>query len=235
MTTSAPQVIPYGVPALDVERLFVREGQVDCPAPHVAVDAGCVLRLNDGQYAFPEPPDLRAMTGAAAQLDCLREHLKRFCDLWARPPKLFLDRYFDFIADRVERNRAALKARLARFGSLFDYRDWALSAPRPLPRAHLPVGAGVYCPVDMGFWLGDRMLAVLLAGSATPTGWDAERRAALEAAGVEIATLSVRDLGEEGVGCLDGSLPPGFDAFWDGEILPSSPFVGTSLGEIVRE
>ena len=176
------------------------------------------------------------MTEASVQLDFLRDHLKHFCDLWARPPKLFLDRYFDFVAARIESHEGPLAEALKRFGSLYSHRDWALSAPRPLPRALLPTMEGGYCPVDFAFWLGDRALAILLAGSGTPTGKDLERRAMLNEADVEILELSVGGLARDGVSYLmDAALPGEFDRFWEDEIMPSSPFKGTSLDEIVRE
>lgn len=235
-------IIPYGVPAFRAGQVTARAlrdgGAGDMPAPFVAVDrsAGRMLRLNGDQYAFPEPPDLRTMTAAGAQLDFLREHLKHFCDLWAKPPLLFVDRYFDFVSARVEAEKDALMESLARFGGLYDYRDWALSAPRPLPRALLATADGAWCPADFVFWLGGRPLAVMLAGSGTPTRQDSERRQALADAGAEIAELSVAALTRSGADYLaSGVLPAEFDRFWEGEVMPSSPFKGTSLAEIVRE
>lgn len=245
MTRSDPSdffVIPYGVPALRAGAVTARvlsdgEVAVDCPAPFVTVDrnARAVLRLNGDWYAFPEPPDLRTMTEAADQLAFLREHMKHFCDLWARPPKLFLDRYFEFIAARIEAEKGPLSDSLAKFGSLYDYRDWTLSAPRPLPCALLSTPEGAWCPVDFAFWLGDRAVAVLLAGTGTPTRQEADRRQALSDTGAEIVELSVAELTRQGAAYLAGGvLPAEFDRFWSGEAMPSSPFKGTSLGEIVR-
>ena len=235
---SDPLVIPYGVPSLRSGQVALHDGTVECPAPFVAIDrrAGKILQLNGNQYAFPEAPDLRAMTDAAVQSDFLRDHLKHYCDLWARPPKLFLDCYFEFAAKRVEQNETHLTKLLDPFGTLFSYRDWALSAPRPLPRAQLAAAEGSYAAVDFAFWLGDRVFAVLLVGSETPTNKKRDRCNALEAAGIEIVELSVNLLAREGSGYLaSGVLPKEFDAFWEGDLIPSSPFQGTSLGDIVRE
>jgi hypothetical protein len=170
------------------------------------------------------------MTDATVQLDYLRGHLQHCCDLWAKPPKLFLERYFAFAMQCVDANRTTLKQALEPFGSLFAVEDWALSAPRPLPRAQL-WAEGAYQPVDFAFWLGDRAIAILLQGTATDTG----RHAALTGAGIEIVALSNADLASLGSEYLTRALPPEFTKFWAGEVMPSSPFKGTSLGDIVRE
>lgn len=230
---SDPIVIPFGVPMLRAADVQIRDGKVTCPAPYVAIDPVRteVLRLNGDQYAFPEPPDLRAMTNAAAQLAFLCAHLQHYCDLWARPPKLFLDRYFESVAAHVAANAADLAERLKPFGSLFAPEDWALSAPRPLPRAQL-LAEGAYWPVDVAFWLGDHVLAVLLRGSATATARDEARNSALKRTGIEILELAAADLAQTD---LCAVLPPAFRAFWAGQPMPSSPFKGTALDDIVPD
>ncbi|NKB58848.1 MAG: hypothetical protein GKS00_21160 [Alphaproteobacteria bacterium] len=238
-TPSKIVIIPYGAPTLDAQRVMVHANDdgsvtVECPTAFVTVGPE-MLRLNGDQYTFPETPDLRAMTDTAAQLDFLRNHLKQFCDLWAKPPKLFLDRYFEFVVAKVDENEVRLRETLEQFGSLYAYRDWSLSAPRPLPRAWLPLASGVFCPVDFAFWLGDRALAILLVGSGTATKKEMDRRRALEDAGIEIVELSARALSHEGVDYLARSLPVAFSAFWESEVMPSSPFKGTALGDIVRQ
>lgn len=227
-------VIPYGTPSLDAAQVVVRDSAVECPVPFVAVDRqrDGVLRLNGRQYDFPEAPDLRAMTDAASQLEFLHDHLQHYGDLWARPPKLFLERYFAFVRHCVGVNRALLAKALEPFGSLFAAEDWALSAPRPLPRSHLLAG-GVRHPVDFAFWLGDRIVAILLRGAATTM--DQGRQSALGAAGVEIVEISNSALAKSGPEYLRSVLPPEFANFWEGEVMPSSPFKGTSLGDIVPE
>ena len=108
--TLDPLLIPYGVASLTPAQVSVQDGAVRCPAPYISIGPGKrdILRLNGDQYDFPEAPDLRAMTDAHAQLDFLHEHLRHHCDLWARPPKLFLEQYFAFIAAQVTANNATL-------------------------------------------------------------------------------------------------------------------------------
>ena len=232
--TLDPLLIPYGVAALTPAQVSVQDGAVRCPAPCISIDPGKrdILRLNGDQYDFPEAPDLRAMTDAHAQLEFLHDHLRHHCDLWARPPKLFLEQYFAFIASQVTANNATLATKLAPSGSLFAVPDWALSAPRPLPRAQIMAGE-TYWPVDFAFWLGDRVLAVILQGSETTTQADRVQLRALS--GIEVVVIQTAELARDGVDVLCRSLPVPFQSFWDGETLPSSPFKGTSLDDIVLE
>ncbi len=236
--TSKNIEIPYGVSLPPGSHLLVDANVArERSAPIVMIDPGArkVLRLNGDQYAFHEPPDLRAMIDAAFQLEFLCGHLKQFCDLWAKPPKIFLDRYFEFAGDCIGRHEGALAKRLAPFGNLYQALDWALSAPRPLPRALVPMGPDNFCAVDFAFWLGDRILAVLLVGSGTVTRKDEDRRLALREAGIETVEISTNALAADGMAYIEDALPQDFQAFWEDEIMPSSPFKGTSLGEIVRQ
>ena len=227
-------LIPYGVASLDAAQVDAQDGPVRCPAPYISIDRNRreILRLNTGPYDFSEAPDLRAMTDAHAQLDFLRDHLRQHCDLWARPPKLFLQCYFAFVAAQVAANEAPLTDKLAPYGSLFAVSDWALSAPRPLPRAQIAVEEA-YWPVDFAFWLGDRVLAVILQGSETSTQTDRARLCALS--DIEIVMIQSAGLARDGVDLLCRTLPATFQSFWDGEPMPSSPFKGTSLDDIVLE
>ena len=232
--TLDPLLIPYGVASLIPAQVSVQDGAVRCPAPYISIDPGKrdILLLNGDQYDFPEAPDLRAMTDAHAQLDFLHDHLRHHCDLWARPPKLLLEQYFAFISAQVMANNATLAAKLAPYGSLFGVSDWALSAPRPLPRAQIMAGE-TYWPVDFAFWLGDRVLAVILQGAETTTQADRVRLRALSR--IEVVVIQTAELARDGVDVLCRSLPTLFQSFWEGETLPSSPFKGTSLDDIVRE
>ena len=229
-------LIPYGVSALEPGQVSVTGGEVVCPVPFVLCDRAPprILRLNGDQYVFPEAPDLRTMTDAAAQLQFLRQHLQHFCDIWARPPKLFLDSYFAYVTAQIEKNETPLSEKLAPYGSLFAPMDWALSAPRPLPRAQLLV-ADEYWPVDFAFWLGDRAVAVLLTGTDTLTAKERARRDALAQSEAELVDVPVAALMRDGADALAELLPQGFAGFWEGETLPSSPFKGTSLDDIVCE
>ena len=228
---------------MDADQIIVKRDpngivNVRCPTPfvHLQPTRQTSLRLNDPHYVFPETPDLRAMTSADIQLDFLRNHLTGYCDIWRKPQKLFLDQYFKFIAARVSAAEIVLSKSLEKFVGLYNYRDWTLSAPRPLPRAlmHTPTSDTTYTPVDFGFWFTGKRIAVLLAGTGTPTRADKARRDTLKIANIYIVDISLQILQRDGPAYLDVALPADFSQFWDGQVMPSSPFKGATLGEIVR-
>jgi len=227
-------LIPYGIASIDASTVDVQGGRIRCPTPFIPIvpNRDKILRLNGGQYDFPEEPNLRSIMDARAQLDFLHDHLRHYCDLWARPPKLFLECYFAFISAQVEANETQLAEKLAPYGTLFSVQDWILSAPRPLPRAHIR-SERAYWPVDFAFWLGDRVLAVLLKGLETATSGD--QVWSREVSGFDIVELEVAQLARDGAEYLARSLPAEFHVFWAGEPMPSSPFKGTFLDEIICE
>lgn len=242
-------IIPFGAGEVDPSRIVITHDsngvvQVQCPTPFVYISPTRQpsLRLNDPQYVFPEAPDLRTMNDAKVQLDFLREHLRSYCDLWRKPQKLFLEKYFEFITSQVDGSSTALIAKLNKFGGLFDYCDWVLSAPRPLPRALVYTpngpdgsdGEGAYTPVDFAFWVSGEIVVVLLLGTGTLTQTDKIYRTTLERHDIEIVDLSVPDLQKDGVAYLSDVLPNGFANFWEDEIMPSSPFKGATLGNIIQ-
>jgi hypothetical protein len=207
-------------------------------APCVRVDPGRrqPLRLNGDQWDFAQRDFTMApaLADPEGQLAYVREHLKRYCDLWRRSQKLFLDRYFAFVVDHVMENRAPLSRRLEPFGGLFDYRDWALSALRPLPRAHLPSRAVpgqavTWIGVDFAFWTGVSPLAINLVGSET-RGAPVERRLArLRRSGATVVEMSEKLLRPGHEAAFGAALPKALHRFWEGETMPSGPFKPTGL------
>lgn len=227
------KILPYGTAALADGMVRIDRNSTDlkvtCPAPFIVIEGGApaTLRLNGDQYRFGEPPDLRTMTDADVQMEFLVTHLSGFCDLFAKVSRNFLVRYFAHIAAMVEAHRAALEDGLTPFGGIYDYRDWMLSAPRPLPRAHLPYDDGAkYAAADFGFIVEGRCVAVSLDEGQTPTGSARERHERLAATGAELITVAADT-------DLAAVLPAPFREFWLGQHLPSSPFKGVTLGDIV--
>ena len=192
-------------------------------AQAVSVRRDAPLRLSDGPYPFAEPPDLIRLSTTAARLDCLREHLRSLCGLWAKPPLQFLDVYFAWIGTTL----AAAPARVALTEAgqgLFAPEDWSFAALRPLPSALVPTGDGMV-RVDHVFWTGAGFVAVELPGERR-----AQRRnelARLAAAGASIIDLVPADLADAAT--LGAKLPPDFVDFWRGVTLPRSPFGARGL------
>lgn len=192
-------------------------------AQAVSVRRDVPLRLSDGPYAFAEPPDLIRLATTAARLDCLREHLRSLCGLWAKPPLAFLDVYFAWIGATLA--AAPTRAALTDAGQgLFTPEDWSFAALRPLPSALVPTGDATV-RVDFVFWTGADFVAVELPGERR-----AQRRselARLSDSGVAVLDLTPADLAD--AAALGAKLPPEFAAFWRGVKLPQSPFGARGL------
>ena len=88
--------------------------------------------------------------------------------------------------------------------------------------------------MDFAFWLGDRIVALILKGSETATSGDQKRISSLKKYGVDMIELNVDELMQAGAQCLERNFDVEFTSFWEGETMPSSPFKGTSLHDIIR-
>lgn len=217
-------IVPYGT----------AEWRPDSKAPQVAIetDARDPLRLNDGPYDFAELPPAAGTGTVAERMAILRDHLTEFCDLWAKRPRQFVSLYFRFIDGTIAADRAAIDAHLGRFGGLFAAEDYAFSALRPLPRAHLPIATEKRLRVDFAFWTGERLVAVDIAGDeARGAAWE-ERRRQIDAAGIEHLEIPAATIAKSDPAVLHAVLPPEFATFWRDEPMPSSPFKATALGDI---
>jgi hypothetical protein len=218
-------IIPYGRAAL------VPDARGE---PVVAVRAGRALRLSDGPYPFPEPPDLIGLSSRAERLEILREHLQALCGVWDRPAHGFIAAYFRWIGAAIAAGEAELAALAQRAGGLFAPADWSFAALRPLPQAHLPV-AGAAVRVDFAFWTGAGLVAIDLQGSASPRRQRQEELASLAGQGVVIVVLPGAALQAAGEAQFDRLLPAPFHRFWRGVALPSGPFGPQALDEILPE
>lgn len=193
--------------------------------------AGKPLRLNDGPYPFGEIPEGGIGTTSADRLAFLCSHLADLCDLWAKRPRQFVDLYFRFICAQIERDAAEIDQRLVRLGGLFARQDYAFSALRPLPRAHLPVAEDDFVRVDFGFWTGNRFIAVDIVGDdARGAVWGSRRRR-LADAGIQAMEVAAAAIARDDPGILGALLPGEFAAFWQAEAMPSSPFKARALDE----
>lgn len=208
--------------------------QADGPAVTIDSAAGVPLRLNDGPYAFGAYLQDGLGPSTPERLAFLRDHLTDLCDLWAKRAREFVDLYFRFIRRQIEQDSAAIDQRLRRFGDLFARDDYAFSALRPLPRAHLPVGESAPVRVDFAFWTGSQIVAVDIVGDdSRGTAWDS-RRLQLDAAQVVCIEIPGTHIARGDPALLADVLPPEFAAFWQAEAMPSSPFKASGLGDLRR-
>ena len=217
------RLVPYG-------RAKIAPGEIGEPAATLRL--GVPLRLSDGPYPFPEPPDLIRIAGTAERLELLCEHLQSLCGLWDRPARLFLDAYFRFIDRSITEGAAELAALGAKSGGLFAPADWSFTALRPLPQAQLLADSPAPVRADFAFWTGDGLVAVELQAGASPRRQRQDELARLATAGIAVITVAAAELQRDAERLLASLFPPTLQKFWRGVTLPASPF-GPELGEIL--
>lgn len=230
-----PTTTPFNIDAVSarqIEQDPAPDGEtVRYRVPSVTLEKGRPLRLNSGQLDFATPPPLSEMPRVADQMDFLRRHFQGQCGLWAKPAQRFVGSYFDLIQREIDAHRAELADRLAPFGTLYEPDQWAFSALRPLPRAHLDAAEtraakppDSLVRTDIAFWAADGALAVEFTGYASPSAADIRRRSRLADAGIEVIDIP-RDALESAVpDDLAACLPAAFFGFWRTETLPAGPF-----------
>lgn len=197
----------------------------------VTLEPGQPLRLSTMPWDFPERPDLIALAERQARLEFLRDHLKSFCGIWDKLPRLFLDTYFRDIAECIRRDRSAIEVLAAVHGGLFDAEDWCFAALCPLPQGRFPAAPDT--PADFAFWTGAELHAVFILGATSPSRVQREERARLRDSGMHVTEIPMAELQRAAPGDLLARLGVAFADFWKGVPLPSSPFRIGALDEIL--
>ena len=196
--------IPFGLDRLP------RSIALDDPRLRCAVVGADKLRLN----SEPVPADAMplAVGDHAARVAAAIEWLTGLCGDYAPLRRQFIGCYFDFIAAHLEAHRAELAERVKPYDGLYAPEDFLWFALRPLPRGWVPAG-GTLLPADMVFWNGAQVVAIELSARET------EKQKALAAAGVVVLRIEPDALSRLGDALLDS-----FRRFWEGQLLPASPF-----------
>jgi len=251
MTTVNRQnrILPYGVSHWDEKTFSSAPGKGDtlnfaCHSRFILLDPtkSTPLRLNGGHYEFQEPPIMRLLPTVWDQLEFLENHLFNLCGTWAKYQRLFITRYFDFVRLRIEEEREPLSKAIEEFGDLYEYRDWAFSALRPLPQAYvfapkenrddaLPQ-ASDFIAADIAFWTGHNILAVDLSDPHSTDPFQSRRLQRVKDAGIDVLAISPTVLEDDNDSAFRALLPEAVQNFWHGELAPSRPFVDTKLGDI---
>jgi hypothetical protein len=161
----------------------------------------------------PVPQDaMPLVTGDhAPRVAAAIDWLTGLCGDYAPLRRQFIAAYFRLIAEHLEEHRADLVERLNPYDGLYVPDDFLWSALMPLPRGWVPVGDQLL-PADVVFWDGMQPIAIEIASRTTA------RQSALDAAGVLVLRI------EPGTMNVGPCLPDSFQHFWQGQILPSSPF-----------
>jgi hypothetical protein len=243
--TLIPDVIlvPYGadswsVQAVGIKRFSGGAVRLDAPFPCAAINKITKKPLRLNSEAFSIAPNFNAPQGATP-LTLVSDHLKSFCRTWDRLSLRFLDGYFEHIANMLELHRDAITTKLVPFAGLYAVEDWAFSAPKPLPRAHLyaPLNGGApwntddFVQVEFAFWLGERMVAVLSQPGIHTPAKARERLARLDQAGVSAVHFTAEDLTNDPT-ALFHRIIGDFSAVLEGaDTVPIGPLRPQILGE----
>jgi hypothetical protein len=226
LTVSGVTLVPFAADdwSLDDIRLggFSREGlSITTRVPCAVVDpAGRGWRLNSARIEA-QPTQVGEDVFAA-----LRGEVEAGTGPWDQAGKRLIARYFDWVDMIVEDSRAEIEEKLAPYQGLFSHRDFRFSAPRPLPRAHLlapadpdkPAGRDDFIRVDIAFFPGrGRIVALTSSRELTPRK-NAERRARLAGAGIELHALETAGSDDALFAAIVGAEP-----FWRGDALPGGP------------
>ncbi len=199
-------LIPYGTDSWSIQTVGIKrfgDGSIrlDAPFPCAAINRSDKKPLRLNSEAFTVPPNFNAREGLS-KLTVMSDHLKSFCRPWDKLSVQFIDAYFDHIHDMLNAHRDTISAKLAPFDGLYVLEDWAFSAPKPLPRAHLyaPRSAHVtwdaadFVQADVVFWLGERIVAALAQPGPLTPARARERLARLEQVGVDVVHFTAEDL-----------------------------------------
>jgi hypothetical protein len=237
-------LVPYGVDTWPVGTINVRrfgDGSLHlgAPFPCAAIDktSNRPLRLNS--EALDTAASFNVHQGATP-LNLVKERLKRFCRPWDRLSLQLLDGYFEHIANMLSVHQDAIAKKLAPFLGLYAAEDWAFSAPKPLPRAHLralrTAGNGGwdiedFVQADFAFWLGDRMVAVLSQPGVLMPTRAAERLARLKQAGVGVVHFNAENLTRDPAALFQRIIGDFGALLESAGAVPSSPFRPPGLGD----
>ncbi len=257
LATLRHRVLPYGSAAVRPQVLTaLASGQTDDlerpGAPVVVIEASSheALRLNTIAHPFTRPPIARDLAHADLQLAFLEQHLKSLCGDWARPREMFITLYFAAIRAHVAEHAATLDLKTGNLDGLVERDHWCFSALMPLPRIHLfcpqlseppplnqhrPVLPTDYVTVDVGFWTGRRLYAIILETGGTPTARRRQALARLEQDGITLSFLSISAHAPSAPLQLLDQLGAPFQRFWLDCPLPVSPFSGRGIPEPLRD
>lgn len=233
-------LVPFGTKDWATDRVEIStdnkgEPVFKCAVSHVVLDVEGqkALRLNSDWYKLFDRPPISDLQTPMDRFNFVANHMAIYCDVWDKFQKIFLDKYFDFVARHVEDHSADLKDKLAGMGSLYSYLDWLLSAYLPLPQPiiYVPENSAdnTYANDDMirlplMFWTGTDALALFFVGNDTPSSRQATIQTKLREGGYTVLEIAQKNLLDEDQSWMEEFLLAKFGNFWEAEVIPSGPF-----------
>jgi hypothetical protein len=158
-------IIPYGIPLVSKENID------RLPYVELIKTKNKPLRLGHGPYdrntIFEESSLLlkdKQLSKGESSLEILRRIHLRDCGFFEKNLRTWVNNYFDFIIKQIN----LFSKEIQPLSSISEYNLelnlWGMAAMRPLPRAHIPGANQKFLPVDIAFWDGNEIIALLLKG-----------------------------------------------------------------------
>ena len=158
--------IPYGVLRVNIGNL------ARVPTVYIDLSDERPFRLGDGQYGRREfinellinisgPEGAGDESPGESRVRILHQVLLRDCDVFDKNLRFWVDLYFKHIRAQALSNAEQLEKVFPLDREGVDPLFWAMAAPRPLIRAHLLNSNERFVSVDVAFWNGKKVLALI--------------------------------------------------------------------------
>ena len=158
-------IIPYGIPLVSEENLD------RLPCVEISKAKNKPLRLGHGPYdrnTVIEESSLllkdEELSEGEARLEILRRIHLRDCGFFEKNLRTWINDYFDFMMKQINLFCEEIKSLSYTSRYNLELSLWAMAAMRPLPRAHVPEVNQKFVAVDIAFWDGSEIIALLLKG-----------------------------------------------------------------------
>lgn len=210
------------------------------PVVSVDITVRTPLKLHNVVHPFTRPPLAGDLAHAQSQLAFLEDHLGGLCGLRERPQRQFIAHYFAAIRHHVRAHSQELNDKTGPLAGLSELHHWCFSALMPMPRAYLRLPAESEDPeislqdfvrVDFAFWDGQDVIVAIIDTGNTLTPSQRRARTRLEQSGIQMRTMSAKNLPQIESDQLLNNLGPGFTRFWHDDPFPLSPFGGSSIAD----
>lgn len=224
--TDPRALIVYG-PAADAGRILSELG-ADGPSTPLSEDHAVFtpsapgFRLSSRGWVDMGPDVRMDLPDADTLMLLCRGQVHRSAPQFAMSIRRFLDEYLDFCRAQVDVHRDELQPATP---DIYGHADWVFSAWLPLPHARVLLppsfeGEGpAFAEIDIAFWDGTELIAVMLEDGGTPLKSARRRRDHLFET---FPALRVVKAGRDGAFPMN-AFPESLTRFWSGLEMPTGP------------
>lgn len=220
-------LIVYGL-ATDADRVLAELRDDAPPGPlserHALIEMTApALRLSSRGWASIGTDQRLDLSGADDLMLLCRERIMHSVSHFAVSVRNYVSGYLDFCRAQVDAHKDALTPE---GGDIYTNVDWIFSACLPMPHARILLpkafegdGPG-FAEVDIAFWDGAKLIAVMLEDGGTPLKSQRRRRDYL------FETFPAREIVTAGTGgaFAAADLPASMTEFWTGLDMPLGPW-----------